>query len=471
MLFRAVEPVVDALTAEPRLLVGECRSPFADKAIELRLADRRLRLYPEYRFTPSRESSNSWLLVDEERYFTKIAGFVRIAAGQKVMLGRDSEASQAVFGFDRPVKRRQLEIENENGVITCRRLGKEAETLVCYLDSPQEAARPWIERLEKLQSLRRLLGDPIAPAEPERAVALAQQVNGILRSEPHRPRDCDEQPGGLVDLPASLPAIIVGDLHAQVDNLLRILSADGFLSALSTAQACLVLLGDTVHPDRERDLAQMDSSLLMLDLVFRLKIAFPDRVFYLRGNHESFEAHVGKGGVPQGTLLRRRARELRGPAYEAALTAFFERLPYVARSRSFIACHGGPPRRPVILQDLIDIRRHRGLAQELIWNRVRRPNHLAGYGERNVNAFKQALGVGRDIPLIVGHTPLSDGETLWREAGGIGHHHILHGSHPDKAAVFADIDGRMVPLEFPAEPLIHLANSLRDDAELPAARS
>lgn len=460
MLFRALEPTVEALTTEPRLLAGECRASLVDKPIELCLGGRRLRLYPDCPLGAPSMPSRSWILVDEDRYFNEVAGCIRVAPGERLLLGRDNEACQALFAFSRQVKRRQLEIENEGGLIALRRLDGEGETLVRYVDDPQEIARPRAERLAALGQLRRLFGGPIALLSPEQALANVRQVNDILRKEPHRLTDSASQPGGVIDLPGSLSPIIIGDLHARLDNLLRILSDDGFLPALNAAQACLVFLGDTIHPEGDQDLEQMDSSLLMLDLILRLKAAFPANVFYIRGNHESFGANIGKGGVPQGALFRRRARELRGPDYEAALADFFELLPYVVKSRGFVACHGGPPRRPTSLQQLIDIRMHPHLAQEIIWNRVRRPNHIAGYSERNVEAFKRALGAEHDTPLIVGHTPLTSSETLWMEAGGIEYHHILHGAHPDKVAVFAGVQGRMVPLEYPAERLLDFANSL-----------
>ena len=470
MLLRGLEPKVEALTTEPRLLAGECRASFDDKPIELCLADKRLRLYPECPLGAPSKSSCSWILVDEDRYFTDVAGCIRVAPGERLLLGRDNEACQALFAFSRQVKRRQLEIENSDGLIALRRLDGEAETLVRFIDDPGEISRPRTRRLAALVQLRRLFGGPIALLPPEQALAAVQQVNAILRSEPHRPKDSAGQPGGVIELPGSLSPVIIGDLHAQVDNLLRVLSDGGFFTALCEGRACLVFLGDTIHPEGDQDLEQMDSSLLMLDLIFRLKVAFPERVFYLRGNHESFSAQVAKAGVPQGILFRKRARELRGPDYEAALADFFELLPLVVKAHDFVACHGGPPRRPVSFQDLIDIRMHPQLAQELVWNRVRRPHHIAGYSERNVEAFKRALGVDSSIPLIVGHTPLTSSQTLWLEAGGMRNHHILHGAHPDKAAVFVGVQGGMVPLEYPAEPLLDFTNSLRVDEDAMASQ-
>ncbi len=462
LFYGALRSATQELTTDPRLLAGECHPSFTDKPIELRLGDRELRLYPEDVLGADSSPARSWILVDEDRYFTTVAGFARIGPGESFLLGRDNDTCQALFDFTRQVKRRQLEIENKDGLITLRRLDGESETLVSYDDDPRESEKPRAERLASLSQICQLFGGPIALMPPEKALASVHQVNEILRREPHRPRDSADQPGGVIELPDGLSPVIVGDLHARLDNLLRVLSDPGFLPALRAGQACLVLLGDTIHPEGDEDLEHMDSSLLILDLIFRLKIEFPANVHCLRGNHESFALHVGKAGVPQGALFRRRARELRGPAYETALADFFESLPYVIRSRSFVACHGGPPRRSVSLENLINIRAHPRLLKELMWNRVKRPNYIAGYSERDVEAFKRTLGAKSETPLIVGHTPLTHDETLWLEAGGIQNHHILHGAHPEKMAVFAGIHGNMIPLEYPTEPLIEIANSRCD---------
>jgi len=404
--------------------------------------------------------SQHWLLVEDERYFEDVTGFIRLEPGKKLLLGRDNEACQALFAFPKQVKRRQLEIENDGGLISLRKLDGESETIVHYIDDPEEISRPLSSRLDNLKLVRRIFGGPISLKSPEEATAAIQRVNAILRSEAYRPKDTAGRPGGLIDLPDMLSPIIVGDLHARVDNLLKILSEDGFLPALFRGEACLIFLGDAIHPEDDRDLEQMDTSLLILDLIFRLKIVFPNNVFYLRGNHDSFDEQVGKAGVPQGVLFRNRARQLRGRAYEAALAEFFELSPYVVRSRGFVACHAGPPRSHLALRDLVDIRAHPNLAHELIWNRLRRPGNAAGYTERDVRAFKRTLGAEADTPLIVGHTPLSRDGTLWLDAGGMPNHHILYSARAQSLAVFIRVNGKMMPLVYPGEPLLDFANAL-----------
>ncbi len=66
--------------------------------------------------------------------------------------------------------------------------------------------------------------------------------------------------------------VIVGDLHAQVDNLLKILSENCLLDCLRLKTATLVILGDAIHSENANELDKFDTSMLMMDLIIRLKL-------------------------------------------------------------------------------------------------------------------------------------------------------------------------------------------------------
>ena len=461
LLLRVEAPDPLPLTAERQFLAGTVCAAVDRRPIELNLGGRSLRLCPEVFLDQKADPSKDWFLVDGNRYLRGICGFLRISCKEKLLVGRSNEACQRLFEFPASVMGRQLEIENKDGRISITRLDPGGETYVNYVDDAEEIARPLTSRLSCLRKIRQIYGGPIELMPPAQALESIRKVNDILRDEAYRPKDSLGQPGGLLDLPAERDPVIVGDLHANLDNLLKILSENACLDTLRRGEACLVILGDAVHPHGQGDMTQMDTSLLILDLIFRLKITFPRNVFYLRGNHDSFDEWVGKAGVPQGVLLKRYARKLRGEAYEAALSEFFELLPYVVRSRDYIACHGGPTRRAATLPDLVNIRQHRELAQQLIWNRVKRPNRPGGYTKRDVSAFKKALGVSQETPLIVGHTPLSEAETLWLNVGEIGNHHIVFSANSHNLAVFVRSGHQMIPLVYPAESLVELTNALK----------
>jgi len=449
-----------SLTGEPRLLVGKLRAA-EPSPIHLDIGERSLRLYPDHRLNGDWATTKDWFLVDGGRYTHGVSPLLRIACGDKVVLGRGDEASQRLFHFPKSVKKRHLEIANIDGVILFTRLDTSGETYVRYLEDAEEIAHPFTCRLASLKMLRHIYGGKIALMPPGRALETLKKAISLLENEVYRPRDSLGRPGGLLDLPDGPMPVIVGDLHANLDNLLKVLSENACLDALRRGEANLIILGDALHSQQDGELDRMDSSLLMLDFIFALKIRFPSNVFYLRGNHDSFDESVSKAGVPQGILLRRRARELRGQTYAEELAKFFDLLPYVVRSKRFIACHGGPPCGEFTLANLVNIRSHKRLGQEIIWNRVRRPNRPGGFAKRHVEAFRTKLGVDQRTPFIVGHTPLSVDETLWLNAGRIQDHHIVYSANPHNLAIFIGADEGVAPVEYHSEPLLGLINTLK----------
>ncbi len=456
-------PLDVRLTAEPQPIAGPVRVLSSGRAIDVVVGKKRLRLYPDLAVGPSSDiERKDWILVDPERFVTGIAGFSRVESGQTLLVGRGNEILGKCFELPKSVKRRHLEIVNRDGEIIIKPLDNEAST--CVSSVPQGEDVDWLSerRIKNLERLRTIFGGPVELLDPEQAMATLEQVHAILLDEAYRPKDSENQPGGLLDLPAEMTPIVVGDIHAQLDNLLKILSLDHYLDALEDGKAYLLFLGDVVHREGDGELEEMDSSLLTLDLLFKLKIHFPKNLFYLRGNHESFDGEVGKGGVPQGRLLWQRCRTLRGKKYAKLLADCFGLLAYLARSRDFVACHGGPPRRETSLRKLIDIRHHPLLAQEIVWNRLRRTGRPGGYAKRDVKMFREAIGAKKDTPFIVSHTPLSRTGAIWTDVGDVPDHHIMFSANPSRVAVFIRSGQEMMPLEYPSEPLLDFVNRLDD---------
>ncbi len=466
------EPV--SLTVEPRLLTEQMRVAYAGQPIRLEIGGQVLRLYPDFSLNPDkRKGIQDWVVIDPKRYFKKLAGFVRIKRGETVLFGRENERCKAIFGLTKPVARRHLEMSNDKGDLLLEKIDPEAKTYVSRIADPEEMARLDAERLGRLPRVREFFGGPIELVAPDEALATLSRVNEIMRSEAYRVVNSEGVPGGLLELPDGLAPLIVGDLHARVDNLLKVLAETQILDGLERGDAYLLFLGDAVHSEEDGELDKMDTSLLIMDLIFKLKVRFPRNVFYLRGNHDSFDEALSKAGIPQGIIFRQRAQELRGDAYVAQLAEFFEGLPYVVKSKDFISCHAAPTRSEVGLQMLIDIRRYPGLAHELTWTRLQRPGYPAGYTKRSVKKFRSALGVAKHMPFIVGHTHLSRDETVWLNVGEIKNHHVLMSANTHNVGVFIRADREMVPLEYTAEPLLALVNApaeKRGDQHAPAAQ-
>ena len=316
-------------------------------------------------------------------------------------------------------------------------------------------------RFRRRAALKRVLeifGGPLEPLSRSEAAATLKQVNALLRNEAGRHKDSLGNPGGVLELADDVTPIIIGDLHAQVDNLLVILSQNAVLDSLENGTAALVFLGDAVHPEEPGKLEEMESSLLIMDLIFRLKLQFPQRVFYIVGNHDSFYHELMKQGVPQGLLWEKHVESTRGQEYRTELELFYQLSPLLALSKDFIACHAGPARRKISRQSLVDVRQFPDIVHDMTWNRIRTKAFPAGYTRSDIRQFRKGLEVGSDTPFIVGHHPCSPGETLWLNVTQIDHYHVVISCRPDRIGIFIGIDGKMVPQIYPAEALLSWLN-------------
>lgn len=442
-----------------RLVDDSVRVPYEGFPIAMILGEKGkvLHLYPEYPLDTkvNTDGPPSFLIEDPDHASgAAISGFVRLEPGKKLTLGTKDRYQQAMFDYPTDVAPAHLKLIHDGDAVVFQ---DQTEVGTCL--SPMLNVEK-TQRLSCLQRIRDIYGGPIKPLSEAKAMAQIEKVNKIMEKEALRARDSRGLPGGLLQLPKRLTPIVVADLHAKVDNLLAILSHNGFLRGLEKGEACLVMLGDVVHSERNDSLADMDDSILLMDLFFSLKLRFPEHVFLIRGNHESFSEDISKGGVPQGMLWKRALKKARGRAYRRAMQRYYDLLPYVVKSPYFCATHAAPASSKITIDMLVDIHRYPELRAELVTNRMRRPGQPGGYTKGDVKRFRAALGLSSDVSFIVGHTPMNQEDTYWLDIGGAKNHHILYSARDTWVGVFTAIAGEMVPLRYPAEPLLRLVNKL-----------
>ena len=262
-------------------------------------------------------STQSYLLFDPDVFYSRISGFYRLKAGDTITLGGSDPVQRAILDLSTKMPARKLSVSNDEGWLKFKSHVTNPDSSIAPLLEDKNLKRLVDWRRRKLRRLREIFGNPIELLGNDDALELLQQVNQILVDEPHRPKDQGGMPGGLITLPNDCAAIIVGDLHAKADNLFVVLTQNYFLEALEDGSACLVIIGDAVHPEGESALDEMESSMLIMDLILTLKRRFPDRVFYIRGNHDSYSEEIAKHGIPQGLLWAKALKKQRGKAYQA----------------------------------------------------------------------------------------------------------------------------------------------------------
>ena len=107
-------------------------------------------------------------------------------------------------------------------------------------------------------------------------------IRNVLAIDPSiRPLNTNKKPGGLLEFPEddNREVIIVGDLHANKQNLKAILMDSQNLYKLKQNKAIMIFLGDSVHDERVGHLQEMDTSIEIMDIIIHLINDYPDNVF------------------------------------------------------------------------------------------------------------------------------------------------------------------------------------------------
>ncbi len=417
-------------------------------------------IYPDQPILESsRERRRDWIIAPMAQIRRGIFSFARLREGDTIGVGYDDRSFRKLFGLPKGFTESHIAIINDHGDLVLSVVDADQEAVLTRLDDARLRQLFGEKRKSKLDRLTEMIGDLTLETEHQTAITLARDARMLFASSINRPLDFAGKPGGLLRLPDELSPIILGDLHGEVDNLLKTLCENRFLEGLELGTAYLLLLGDVIHSEDDDGLDNMDSSILMLDLIFKLKRAFPNNVYMLRGNHESFDPGIVKGGIPQAALFKKILRERRGDDYVSEIDLFFDSLPYVAYSNAFAATHAAPTRGQVTPQMLADLSKYPGLSYELTWNRLRAPGYPTGYTKSDVRRFRKSLDLEKSTPFIVGHTPQSKDAGYWVRAGNIKQHYVVYSARPEIFGVMTKVGESIVALDYHGEPLITQENA------------
>ena len=266
--------------------------------------------------------------------------------------------------------------------------------------------------------------------------------NVLTIPEVYRPRMSSGDPGGLLDFrDIGKPVYVLGDLHGNVNNLKASLETDQLSEKLEADEAILLLLGDLVHEDRVGYLTEWQSSLEMLDYIIELINLFPNNLFILRGNHDSFDPQLSKSGIRQGMMFAEYLETNRGEEYLSLVGRFFDTLPLFFMGDRLLAVHAGPIRGGVTREHLIEILRYEEEMFQLTWNRINLigsvPNRKE-YGETDISVTKELLGYPEDSYFIVGHNPLLErggDDSIWFDVMGIRNYIITYDALPTSCPI------------------------------------
>lgn len=225
--------------------------------------------------------------------------------------------------------------------------------------------------------------------------------------------------GRLVKVKPLGEAVVIGDLHGDMESLVRILEESDFLRRANQKDgATLVFLGD--YGDRGAYSAEV------YYIILKLKLLFPHKVVLMRGNHEGPEDLLAyPHDLP--TQFRVRFGEKGAAAYSKIRDLFEHLYSAVIVEERYLMIHGGLPAQAHTLDDLAYAHaRHpkQSFLEEMLWND---PNEMI----RGSHASPRGAGkhFGEDITekvlknfnvkiLVRGHEPCEDGFKI-NHGGGV----------------------------------------------------
>jgi diadenosine tetraphosphatase ApaH/serine/threonine PP2A family protein phosphatase len=216
--------------------------------------------------------------------------------------------------------------------------------------------------------------------------------------------------GRLVKLEPVGEALVIGDLHGDLNSLIAILGKSGIIDKMEQKKdAALVFLGD--YGDRGAQSTELYYTVL------RLKLAFPEQIFLLRGNHEGpTDLLASPHDLP--IQLQLRFKEDWVVAYSKIRLLFACLYNAVIVDERYLMVHGGLPSK---IRDIQEIARadtlhpKKSYLEDLLWSDPDEEVQGTFPSPRGVgNLFgkaitKEVLGKLGVKLLIRGHEPCPGG--------------------------------------------------------------
>ena len=166
----------------------------------------------------------------------------------------------------------------------------------------------------------------------------------------------------LVKLEPLGEALVIGDLHGDLESLIIILQTSRFVEKMEkTKEATLIFLGD--YGDRG------DKSAEIYYAILKLKLAFPGQVVLLRGNHEAPKDLLGYPHDLPFQFQNRFAEDWK-MAYEKTRALFAYLYNAVFVEDRYLMVHGGVSPEINSLQDIAQAQENhnKALLEDLLWS-------------------------------------------------------------------------------------------------------
>lgn len=284
-------------------------------------------------------------------------------------------------------------------------------------------------------------GEPGLPPADDLLGLFLRAAVSMERLDPQiRPKTADGHAGGLIELDPRTPCLILPDLHARpqvldalVETLPPIDGQDGSLTvrtALEEGLLQVVMLGDGPHSEGQAGATrwklayleylggwktdasmaeEMRLAFSAMEKVARLLLDYPERFFFLKGNHDNIKNREGGGDhgfgkyAEEGAMAADWTMRVMGRDFINAYEAFERTLPLMARGGGFLACHAEPAF-PMTPADVLEGRARGDVVEALTWTDNNAADEVAVV--RTLRAFLPESA--KPGVIFGGHRPVID---------------------------------------------------------------
>lgn len=246
----------------------------------------------------------------------------------------------------------------------------------------------------------------------------------------HSARAQLQKESGIVDLPRGVPTLVLSDLHARRDFLMKALEHEvegvKVFDLLKQGKMNLVCVGDGMHAEgraaerwrrAEQDMLEGKPSIAMhqemiegfgtMKMIMELKSEFPENFHFLRGNHDEIQGNFAKYArtLGEGPMVQEWVKKHLGEDFLQQYASFEESLPLVVRGQGFVASHAAPGGN--LSREAVENRDAKAFAQ-LAWTENRNWNDADPAQQARFQHNLQEVG-GEGGRWLVGHRPVDDG--------------------------------------------------------------
>lgn len=216
--------------------------------------------------------------------------------------------------------------------------------------------------------------------------------------------------GRHVEIDQECQAVIVSDIHGDLESLVQILSHSGIVHRIKEDESkCLIFLGD--YGDRGEFSAEV------YYIILKLKLLYPKQIVLMRGNHEGpKELLASPHDLP--TQLETKFGRKWHEAYGETIELFQYLYNSASVEKRYLMVHGGLPQRARTLEDFAYAHENHSegtFFEDMLWSD---PLELGS------GVFTSPRGAGRlfgkdvtqtvldalDVRILIrGHEPCSEG--------------------------------------------------------------